>query len=98
MPGTWEWLIIAGVVVLLFGVKKLPEMARSVGQSARVFKGEMKGLREDEARAAAQDAARARDESAPPIPPDPPVTAPTPAPVTGMVVDPYPVPPSGRGA
>jgi sec-independent protein translocase protein TatA len=38
--------------VLLFGAKRLPEMARSVGQSARVFKGEMKGLRDDEGRAA----------------------------------------------
>lgn len=92
MPGTWEWLIIAGIVVLLFGVKKLPEMARSVGQSARVFKGEMKGLREDEARAAAQETAHVRREEA-----DPPVARPTSAPVTGMVVDPYPVPPSGRG-
>ena len=50
MPGGWEWLIIIGVLVLLFGAKRLPEMARSVGQSARVFKGEMKGLRDDEGR------------------------------------------------
>jgi sec-independent protein translocase protein TatA len=48
MPGGWEWLIIAGVLLLLFGAKKLPEMARSVGQSARVFKGEMKGLKADD--------------------------------------------------
>lgn len=47
MPGGWEWLIIIGVLLLLFGAKRLPDMARSVGQSARVFKGEMKGLRED---------------------------------------------------
>ena len=46
--GGWEILIILGVLVLLFGAKRLPDMARSVGQSARVFKGEMKGLREDE--------------------------------------------------
>ena len=51
MPGGWEWLIIVGVLLLLFGAKRLPEMARSVGQSARVFKGEMKGLRDDEGRA-----------------------------------------------
>jgi sec-independent protein translocase protein TatA len=54
MPGGWEWLIIIGVLVLLFGAKRLPEMARSVGQSARVFKGEMKGLRDDEGRGAPQ--------------------------------------------
>lgn len=47
MPGGWEWLIIIGVLLLLFGAKRLPDMARSVGQSARVFKGEMKGLKED---------------------------------------------------
>ncbi len=50
MPGGYEWLIIIAVLLLLFGAKKLPEMARSVGQSARVFKGEMKGLKDDDAR------------------------------------------------
>lgn len=44
-----HWLIVIGVLVLLFGAKKFPEMARSVGQSARVFKGEMKGLRDGDA-------------------------------------------------
>ncbi|HVL83491.1 MAG TPA: Sec-independent protein translocase subunit TatA [Pseudonocardia sp.] len=48
MPGGWELLIILGVIVLLFGAKKLPDMARSVGQSARIFKGEMKGMKADE--------------------------------------------------
>ena len=56
MPGGWEWLIIIGVLVLLFGAKRLPEMARSVGQSARVFKGEMKGLKDDDGRTTAQAA------------------------------------------
>jgi sec-independent protein translocase protein TatA len=36
----------------VFGAKKLPDMARSVGQSARVLKGEMKGLKQDAAPAA----------------------------------------------
>ena len=53
MPGGWEWLIIIGVLLLLFGAKRLPDMARSVGQSARVFKGEMKGLKDDDGRTAA---------------------------------------------
>jgi len=48
----WHLLIVALVFVLLFGAKKLPEMARSIGQSARVFKSEMKGMQaDDEARA-----------------------------------------------
>lgn len=46
--GGWEIVIILGVLVLLFGAKRLPDMARSVGQSARVFKGEMKGFKDDE--------------------------------------------------
>jgi sec-independent protein translocase protein TatA len=48
--GGWEIVILLVVVVALFGAKRLPDMARSIGQSARVFKGEMKGLREDEKR------------------------------------------------
>jgi sec-independent protein translocase protein TatA len=46
MPGGTEWLVIAGVVVLLFGAKKLPELARSLGRSTREFK---KGLSDGEA-------------------------------------------------
>lgn len=45
--GGWELVILLGVLVLVFGAKKLPDMARSIGQSARVFKGEMKGLKGD---------------------------------------------------
>jgi sec-independent protein translocase protein TatA len=45
--GGWELVIILGVLVLLFGASQLPAMARSMGQSARVFKGEMKGLQAD---------------------------------------------------
>jgi sec-independent protein translocase protein TatA len=40
-------LIIAGVIVLLFGSKKLPDMARSLGQSARILKAETQGMRSD---------------------------------------------------
>jgi sec-independent protein translocase protein TatA len=45
--GGWEFVILIGVLVLLFGAKRLPDMARSIGQSARVFKGEMKGMKDD---------------------------------------------------
>ena len=80
MPGGWEWLIIIGVLVLLFGAKRLPEMARSVGQSARVFKGEMKGLKDDEGGTTAKPAPQSDTHPAAPaepaaLPPvDPPVT------------------------
>lgn len=50
--GPWEILIIAVVVVLLFGSKKLPDAARSVGKSLRIFKTEVKGLHDDDAAAA----------------------------------------------
>jgi sec-independent protein translocase protein TatA len=53
-----ELLIILLIIVLLFGAKKLPETARGLGRSLRIFKAETKGLNEDEA-AAAQAAAPA---------------------------------------
>ena len=65
MPGGYEWLIIIAVLLLLFGAKKLPEMARSVGQSARVFKGEMKGLKDDDARSQAAGSDKAAEAPAP---------------------------------
>jgi sec-independent protein translocase protein TatA len=43
--GVPELLIVLGVVVLLFGAKKLPELARSIGRSASEFK---KGMAEGE--------------------------------------------------
>ncbi|WP_211189677.1 twin-arginine translocase TatA/TatE family subunit [Actinomycetospora sp. TBRC 11914] len=49
-----HWLIIVGVLVLLFGAKKLPELARSVGQSARVFSTEMRELSHESAPAKAE--------------------------------------------
>ena len=46
--GAPELLIIAVVVVLLFGSKKLPEMARSLGRSAKILKAETSGQPHDE--------------------------------------------------
>jgi sec-independent protein translocase protein TatA len=39
IPGGWEWVIIALVVLLLFGAKRIPELARGLGQGIREFKG-----------------------------------------------------------
>lgn len=50
--GAFGWphlLIILAVILLLFGAAKLPALAKSLGQSARVFKGEMKAMKSDDA-------------------------------------------------
>ena len=44
----WKLLIIALVIIVLFGSKKLPHAARSLGQSMRILKKEAQGLYEDE--------------------------------------------------
>ena len=43
----WHWLIVIAVFVLLFGAKKLPDAARSLGQSMRIFRSEVKEMRSD---------------------------------------------------
>lgn len=56
----WHWVIVALIVIALFGYKKLPDAARSLGRSLRIFKTEIKGMTEDDkVREAARDAAPA---------------------------------------
>lgn len=43
----WHIAILVGVLILLFGAKKLPDAARSLGRSMRILKAETKGLTED---------------------------------------------------
>ncbi len=45
----WEWIILAVLVVGLFGLPKLPSVARSVGKSLRILRDEAKGVATDEA-------------------------------------------------
>lgn len=49
--GVPELVVIVVAVLLLFGYKKLPDASRAIGRSLRIFKGEMKGLRDDDVRA-----------------------------------------------
>jgi len=49
----WHVLIVLLVVVLLFGAKRLPDLAKSVGQSMKIFKHEVQDLKADDAPAAA---------------------------------------------
>jgi len=46
--GTTEIIIIAVLILVLFGAKKMPEAARSLGRSLRILKAETKGLRDDD--------------------------------------------------
>lgn len=46
--GPWHLLIVAGVFVLLFGAKRLPDAARSLGRSARIMKNELRSLHDED--------------------------------------------------
>jgi sec-independent protein translocase protein TatA len=48
--GPMEIGLIILAILLLFGYKKLPDASRSLGRSLRIFKGEMKGMKDDDAR------------------------------------------------
>jgi sec-independent protein translocase protein TatA len=61
--GKPEILILLIVILVLFGAKRLPGAARSLGQSLRIFKAETKGLRGEE------DATVTPTPAAPPVPP-----------------------------
>ncbi|MER6468158.1 Sec-independent protein translocase subunit TatA [Streptomyces collinus] len=65
----WHLLILAVVVVVLFGSRKLPDTARSLGRSLRILKSEAKAMKEeigkDSAAATATTADRDRGTAAP---------------------------------
>lgn len=42
--GTWQLVIVLAIVLLLFGAKRLPEAARGLGRSLKIFKTETQGL------------------------------------------------------
>jgi sec-independent protein translocase protein TatA len=63
----WEWLIIVALILLLFGAKRLPDAARGLGRSLRIFKAETKGLVDGDSSTATPEAiAPAADQPAPP--------------------------------
>jgi len=74
--------IVAVVIIVLFGSKKLPGAARSLGQSMRILKKEVQGLHEDETVAGAPASAQASAPAGPAtmVPPAQ-LTAPAAAPV-----------------
>lgn len=52
-PQGFEWLLILFIILLLFGSKRLPDMARGLGRSLRILKAETRGLADDDAAAEA---------------------------------------------
>jgi sec-independent protein translocase protein TatA len=76
----WKILIIAAVVLILFGSRKMPEAARSLGRSMRILKAEVRDLHEDDAAGGAQQGQPAQQQPAQQL------TAATGVPATGVPV------------
>ena len=93
------FLVLILLVLLLFGAKRLPDLARGVGRSLRIFKSETEGLK--------TDSAASTEAPAVPAAAAPPAVAPAPAapdaprylvdPVTGEQVLAQPVTPPSDG-
>src|SRR3954468_8758681 len=79
--GVPELLIILVVALLIFGgYKKLPDASRSLGRSLRIFKGEMKGMKDDDSTGgglSTKDAARTTPGRTEIVPPAAPATSQT---------------------
>lgn len=56
-PQGIEWLVILVIVLLLFGGRKLPDMARGLGRSLRIFKSETREMSNEEEASPSQGAA-----------------------------------------
>jgi sec-independent protein translocase protein TatA len=69
----WHWVLIFVALVVIFGSKKLPDAARGLGKSMRIFKSELDGMRNDGKPAAPQPPAEL---SAPQSPAPQPTYAP----------------------
>ena len=63
--GAPEIILILVVIILLFGAKKLPDMARSLGKSARILKSEAKAMKEEGSGPAAPAGPPSTDEQTP---------------------------------
>lgn len=77
--GGWEMVLILAVVLILFGAKKLPELAKGLGQGIKEFKKASTDI--------TSELHRAIDEPVAPPPPRPP--PPRPEPVANAVADPH---------
>ncbi len=50
----WHIVVLVVLLLLLFGAKRLPDAARGLGRSLRIFKSETKGLLDEDVRAKAE--------------------------------------------
>ena len=75
----WEWLIIIGLVLLLFGAKRLPDAARGLGRSLRIFKAETKAMHDDDAPATPAQTQALPEAATPPAASTAPAPAPAPS-------------------
>jgi sec-independent protein translocase protein TatA len=50
----WHIIVLVVVLILLFGAKRLPDAARSLGRSLRIIKAETRGLADDDVQAKAE--------------------------------------------
>lgn len=64
MPSGTELLIIFGIIVLLFGAKKIPDLAKGLGKGIKNFKAEMKDTDADEIASDAPKKVESADEVA----------------------------------
>lgn len=74
IPSGWELVLVLLVVMLLFGAKRLPDSARSLGRSMRILKAETRGMRDDDdvARGTSRDTTVTAQPLPPVAPPAPP--------------------------
>jgi len=61
MPSGTELLLIFGIIILLFGAKKIPDLAKGIGQGIRNFKKEMKDDKVEEAETTTAEAPKQVD-------------------------------------
>jgi sec-independent protein translocase protein TatA len=86
----WHIIVLLVLILLLFGAKRLPDLAKSVGESLKIFKNEMKDLTDD---GSTKPPPSAQPPLAPPgVPPVAPPTQQAPA-----SAPPVPLPPPYEG-
>lgn len=83
----WHIIVLAIVILLLFGWKKMPDMARSFGRSARILKSEVDGMKEDGKSQASGQTVKGQATT-------PPATAPSTTPPDATPVSETPVSPA----